>query len=67
MKKVNVFLSVMAALFVFGACSKYDNEYIEDKGKAGRVKKKEKKGKKKKKKNRRKDSLDFDGDDGGGL
>ena len=44
------------------------DEYIEDKGRAGREKKKEKKGtskkSKKKKKNKRKDSIDFEEDDG---
>jgi len=45
------------------------DEYIEDKGKAGRDKKKEEKGAnkkdKKKKKNKRKDSIDFEEDDDG--
>jgi len=51
------------------------DEFIEEKGKAGREKRKEekgkdKKGKKKKKKNKRKDSIDFDqdgGDDDGSI
>lgn len=35
MKKINIFLSIMAALFVFGACSKDDDKYIEVKVPAG--------------------------------
>jgi len=42
-----------------------EDEFIEDKGKAGRDKKKEEKGKKKGKKKKRKDSIDFEEDDGG--
>ena len=41
------------------------DEFIEDKGKAGRDKKKEEKGKKKDKKKKRKDGVDFEEDDGG--
>ena len=41
-----------------------EDEFIEDKGKAGRGKKKEKKGKKKGKKKKRKDGVDFEEDGG---
>ena len=41
-----------------------NDEYIEDKGKAGRDKNKEEKGKKKDKKKKRKDGVDFEEDDG---
>ncbi len=41
------------------------DEFIEDKGKVGRDKKKEEKGEKKSKKKKRKDSVDFEENDGG--